>query len=34
MGNSELKWTDSGASSGKELIAWIEEQLEQKAFEL
>lgn len=34
VGNSDLKWTDSGASSGKELIVWIEQQLEKKDFEL
>ncbi len=34
MGNSDIKWTDSGASTGKELIAWMEHQLEQKDFDL
>lgn len=34
MGDSDLKWTDSGASSGKELIAWMELQLEGNTFRL
>ena len=34
MGSSDIKWTDSGASTGKELIAWMEQQLEQKDFDL
>lgn len=34
-GDSDLKWTDSGArSSGKELIVWMEQQLEKKTFNL
>jgi hypothetical protein len=33
-GDSDLKWTDSGASSGKELIVWMEQQLEKKSFKL
>jgi nucleoside phosphorylase len=33
-GNSDLKWAESGASSGKELIVWIEQQLEKKTFNL
>ena len=34
MDNRELRWADSGTSSSKELIAWIEQQLEQTKFEL
>jgi len=33
-GDSDLKWADSGASSGKELIVWMEQQLEKKTFNL
>ncbi|MFM8342869.1 MAG: hypothetical protein ACKN9F_11720, partial [Methylomonas sp.] len=34
LGDSDLNWTDSGARSGKELIAWMELQLEGNTFRL